>query len=159
MESESSLYQKVWGEPERDAPAPDIGADAGYELHPVDGPAFDSGRSAEVLLAEEGTTEPAREGADRLILRRVEQVEARVSEIQRLSAETRRLLENGISELTDALNTLRWTQVQEQGGENPDTEVLRALEGIESRMVRLEKGVFRSLEYLDSRIEAVERRS
>lgn len=152
MNSESSLYQKVWGEPHKNELLPPAGVAAGNGKE-----ALNPSGPTELFLVEDEVVKPAGDVVADLTLLRVEQVEAKVSEIQRLSAETRKLLDIGIAELTDTLNTMRWAPAQEESGDASDAEILLALEGLESRIVRLEKGVLRSLEYLDSRIEALER--
>lgn len=131
MDSESSLYEKVWGEPDNDGRAPDPAPVSDYEPDPVDEiaphPSEFPDLSASWAEGEEAAP------ADLLILRRLELMEERISQIRRSEAESRQLLENGFAEVTDALKSL------------------------ESRMARLEKGVVRSLEYLESRIEALGR--
>lgn len=127
MDSESSLYQKVWGEPDGNGRDSDPAGASGYEPDPVDQIALYSSDLPEPLASRADGEDAGR--ADMMILRRLEQVEERVSKVQRSAAESRQLLENGFAEVTDALKSL------------------------ESRMSRLEKGVVRSLEYLESRIE------
>lgn len=129
MDSESSLYQKVWGEPDSGGRVPDPAGASSYEPDPVDGTAPYSSDRSEPLTSWADSEDAGR--AYMLILRRLEQVEERISQIQRSEAESRQLLENGFAEVTDALKSL------------------------ESRVSRLERSVVRSLEYLESRIEAL----
>lgn len=129
MDSESSLYEKVWGEPDSPRRVPDPAGASGYEPDPVDQVALYSSDLPEPLASWADGEDAGR--ADMIILRRLEQMEERISQIQRSEAESRQLLENGFAEVTDALKSL------------------------ESRMSRLEKSVVRSLEYLESRIEAL----
>jgi hypothetical protein len=129
MDSESSLYQKVWGEPDRDGRVPDPARASSYESDPVDQTRLYSSDPPEPLTSWADAEDPGR--VEMLILRRLEQMEERVSKVQRSAEESRQLLENGFAGVADALKSL------------------------ESRMNRLEKGVVRSLEYLESRIEAL----
>lgn len=129
MDSESSLYQKVWGESDGDGRAPEAPRRS-FEPDPLEDDAVYSSQPAQTL-ATRGDGEGTR--ADELILQRLEQVEQTFSEILRSEAESRQLLENGFAVLTDGLKSL------------------------ESRIDRLEKGVVRSLEYLESRIESLRR--
>ena len=128
MDPESSLYQKVWGEPDDNRRAYDSARASSYEPDPVD--EYSSDLSASSASWEDGEDAGR---AEVRILQSLEQIEERISEIRRSEAESRQLLENGFAEVTDALRSL------------------------ESRMNRLEKGVVRSLEYLESRIEALGR--
>ncbi len=125
MDSEFSLYQKVWGEPESGGRVPEA-AGPSLEPDPLDETA---GYSSESSTSPSWVDEENTSAADKLILRRLEQIEERMSQIRLSEAESRQLLENGFAELTDALRDL------------------------DSRLIRLEKGVVRSLEYLKSRIE------
>jgi hypothetical protein len=130
MESESSLYQKVWGEPDISDGVHKTPGDSGYEPDPVE-ETFEYSSHPSQSSTSWADGEPS-DGAGR-ILRRLEQIEERISQIRQSEADSRQLLENGFAEVADALKDL------------------------ESRMNRLEKGVVRSLEYLESRIEALGR--
>jgi hypothetical protein len=130
MESESSLYQKVWGEPDINDGVHETAGDSGYEPDPVDETFEYSSRPSQPSTS--WADREASDGADR-ILRRLEHIEERISQIRQSEADSRQLLENGFAEVADALKDL------------------------ESRMNRLEKGVVRSLEYLEARIEALGR--
>lgn len=129
MDSESSLYQKVWGESDGDGRASESPLRS-FEPDPLDAAVVYSSEPAQPSASRadgEGTR------GDEPILQKVELIEQTISEIRRSEAESRQLLENGFAVLMEGLKSL------------------------ESRISRLENGIVRSLEYLESRIESLGR--
>lgn len=138
------LYEDVWGEP-----APESNGSAlpgGIDRAPLISTPAGRARSPVVVNA----TETA-------ILRRVEQLEARVFEIQQSLIDDRKLLEMGLTELTEAFYRLHDAVAPGEAGTIHEQTIMRAVHALEVQMVRMERGMVRSLEYLESKIKEIGR--
>lgn len=165
MSSEPSLYEKVWGEspPEpREAPAPSEAA----PLASSDEPAHShAGGIIPTVFSRLGSTkaEPGRSmdnaqlssnghPVDDRVLVRLDAIEATLLRLQTTGIETRQQLEACVSQVSSAVSELQRSVRESKDASSSQERVLAALEALEARMARTEKGLIRTLEYFQLRL-------
>jgi hypothetical protein len=181
MSGEPTLYEKVWGEPppirpSDETPAPDQGLIVQSPLPSTPEPSLTYPGTNRTLTwtktptggahPPEGAPETWRwdsqphrteGGWDGRVLARLDAIEATLLRLQNASIENRRQLEKCVADVSDAVAEIQRSVRQSRDASSSQERVLTALEALEARMIRTEKGLIRTLEYFQLKLSATER--
>jgi hypothetical protein len=92
------------------------------------------------------------DGADNRVLVRLDAIEATLLRLQNASIETRQQLEACVAEVSRAASELHRSVRQSKDASSSQERMISALEALEARMARTEKGLLRTLEYFQVRL-------
>lgn len=180
MSGEPTLYEKVWGEapparPSDKTPASDQELIAQSPLPSTPEPALTHPGNNRTLTWTNTPTEGGKspddvpetwrwdsqqhgtaDGLNARVLVRLDAIEATLLRLQNAGIENRRQLEKCVADVSDAVAEIQRSVRQSRDASSSQERMLTALEALEARMIRTEKGLIRTLEYFQSKLSDAE---
>jgi hypothetical protein len=176
MSGEPSLYEKVWGEsppePPEDESRP-ASAQLAFQRPPASRAEPAPNDAGGIIPARFSSPSSARadpgrpvdgftgatndDGADNRVLVRLDAIEATLLRLQSAGIETRQQLEACVAEVSRAVSELHRSVHQSKDASSSQERMLSALEALEARMARTEKGLIRTLEYFQLKLSDSDR--